>query len=78
MRAPRRIRGEVSGPGCAAAGAVGAEAAKGSGPPTVGGDPRAKLPLVIREGNLVTEGDDLLGGCRGFAPNDAESAPQTW
>src|ERR1019366_2348306 len=50
---------------------------KGSGPPTVGGDPRAKVPLVIREGNLVTEGDDLLGGGgRGFAPN-ADSASLT-
>ena len=35
-------------------------------------DPRAREPLIIREGNLVTEGDDLPGaGCRGFAPIDA-------
>ena len=44
---------------------------KGSGPPAAGRDPRARVPLVIREDNLVTEGDDLLGaGCRGFAPNE--------
>jgi hypothetical protein len=45
---------------------------KGSGSPTAGGDPRAKVPLVIREDNLVTEGDDLLGaGCRGFEQIDS-------
>jgi hypothetical protein len=28
------------------------------------------VPLVIRKGNLATEGDDLLGvGCRDVAPN---------
>ena len=33
-------------------------------------DPRAREPLIIREGNLVTEGDDLLGAeCHGVAPN---------
>jgi hypothetical protein len=43
---------------------------QGSGPPAAGRDPRAGVPLVIRKGNLVTEGDDLLGGgCRGFAPS---------
>jgi hypothetical protein len=47
---------------------------KGSGPPAAGGDPRAWVPLVIRKGNLATEGDYLLGaGCRGFAPS-ADSA----
>src|ERR1017187_2225755 len=77
MPAPRRIRGEVSGPGRAAEGAVGAEAAKAAVRRPSAGTREPRCPLVIREGNLVTEGDDLLGGgCRGFAPN-ADSASLT-
>ena len=50
--------------------AVGAAAAKAAVRRPLAG-PRARVPLVIREGNLVTEVDDLLGaGCRGFAPNE--------
>jgi hypothetical protein len=70
---PRRMHGDVSGPGRAAAGAVGG-GSKGSGPPAADGDPRARVPLIIGEGNLATEGDDLPGAeCHSFAPN-AESA----
>ena len=73
----RRIRGEeVSGPERAAAGAVGAADAKAAVRRPLAG-PRAGAPPVIREGNLVTEGDDLPGaGCRRFAPN-ADSARLT-
>ena len=49
---------------------------KGSGSPAAGGDPRARVPLVIRKGNLATQGDDLLGvGCRGVAPNADSALP---